>query len=50
MKKILAALLALLLIGPAVFSQDDEISRATKLSILNDYTTAQRIVPVHIAS
>ena len=45
MKKILAALLALFLIGPAVFSQDDEIRPAAigVSFILNDYTTAQRI-------
>ncbi|HZI54557.1 MAG TPA: OmpA family protein [Chitinophagaceae bacterium] len=45
MKKILAALLALFLIGPAGFSQDDEIRPAAigVSFILNDYTTAQRI-------
>ena len=45
MKKILAVLLALFLIGPAGFSQDDEIRPAAigVSFILNDYTTAERI-------
>lgn len=52
MKKILAALLALFLIGPAVFSQDDEIRPAAigVSFILNDYTTAQRIRSSSISS
>jgi outer membrane protein OmpA-like peptidoglycan-associated protein len=45
MKKILAALCALYLFVPAVFSQDDEIRPAAigVSFILNDYTTADRI-------
>jgi OmpA-OmpF porin, OOP family len=52
MKKILAALLALFLIGPAVFSQDDEIRPAAigVSFILNDYTTAQRIRSSSVSS
>ena len=45
MKKVLAALLALFLVGPVVHSQDDEIRPAAigVSFILNDYVTAQRI-------
>ncbi len=45
MKKILAVLLALCLIGPASFAQDDEIRPAAiGISfVLNDFTTADRI-------
>ena len=45
MKKVLAALLALFLVGPGVYAQDDEIRPAAigVSFILNDYVTAQRI-------
>src|SRR4030095_10543597 len=45
MKKVLAALLALFLVGPVVHAQDDEIRPAAigVSFILNDYVTAQRI-------
>ena len=45
MKKILAVFLALYLVAPAVFAQDDEIRPAAigVSFILNDYTTAERI-------
>ncbi len=45
MKKVLAAFLALTLVGPVVHAQDDEIRPAAigVSFILNDYVTAQRI-------
>jgi len=45
MKKVLAAILALFLVGPVVHAQDDEIRPAAigVSFILNDYVTAQRI-------
>lgn len=52
MKKILVALMALYLIIPAAWSQDDEIRPAAiGISfILNDYTTAQRIRSTSLSS